>query len=1004
MRGNGADQPHFEQPNWRAETVINAGQVNFSKTAPEAPEAPDRPPPASTDPGFRRNLARLLLRKLPDTLDEAQWLDKEFVDLSVAVEDIDGRPVPGRRLSLFRRRRTSIRPLSQVLSHSQNELILLQGGAGAGKSVALLLHARSQLRQIADGRGTPEAPLPLYVNLRELRAQPEEMTTAVLQQYIREQTGPRGNADVAAYFTHCFQDDLRNGRVTLLLDSFDEIPAVYGSATIDTAVSPYVETIVELVGGGGHCVVASREYKGPRRHGWTRLQLMPLSGEQQEAFLKRLRLGEWHLSLVRPLLTDPRRGFATVLGNPLHLRLLATYVEGRNSVPERPSELFAEFAAERLRDALPTTEGDDPESASRVRRAVQDFLAHFAYSLTAGRGLSMDEQTYQEEISRQTADTPEIHDLMVSTLSRARILRTAVVESTGTESVRRVFFGHRRVLEYFASRYAVEHPSLVSCRDLATNGRWRETAVAVLQDGTADSTTPLLAAVAEVLVAERQHAVRAEGTGFVWSPEAVHCLELLTTAYQGHPDRPHELVRPLVEELVALAWEQGSVSDRKFALDCLPLLSETARQIYMDLAFSGDSDWLRRTALRDCATLAVLSPSVQASIRRLLITRLAEPMSTQESHALNVDLQRLHQDDDLMALRRVIDRTPRRVGWMALVSASMAFVAFSDSRPWLLLGLPVTLAALPTVVFWIFQSSAPLSYGSGRNLPHRVLFGLEDLSSALETMTVLRSLFRWALYGAAFALMIPISKSLGWLTAGWSTVFMESGALLLASHSILWGPSLLYAVHLGRSAHQLRGIGLVLAVPYALKRYAKSPRRRWFGLSWNSVLGGMLFTAVIWAVMYGGYLLLRALAPALLAFLSTAWFVLSIVGTALGAAMVLKPAFLSLCREIPRRRRLDRAFQSGSSGGPVFFSALFELREAGEAADYVRRVRNVPRGEPLRLDRRTLRQCIALLQGRPADEPAVPIPPNGIRCLIRWQGSTELLDELGRLDEQLRTR
>lgn len=528
--------------------------------------------------------------------------------------------------------------------------------------------------------------------------------------------------------------------------------------------------------------------------------------------------------------------------------------------------------------------------------------------------------------------------------------------------------------------------------------------MAVLQDGTSSSTALLLAPVAEVLAAERDHAARPESTGFVWSPEAVHCLELLTTAYQGRPDRPHELVRPLVEELVVLAWERGSISDRKFALDCLPLLSEPVRQKYIDLAFAGPSDWLRRTALRDCATLETLSPSVQASIRRLLITRLAEPWSGAESHALNVDLQRLSVADDLVALRRIIDRTPRRVGWMATVSAAVAVIGFRKDAPWHLIGVPVLTATVPVILFWIFQASEPLSYGRGRNLPHRVLIRKERVARTLETRNMLRSLSSLALWPIGYALLILVGGSLGWRDADWPTRSVECVALLLASHALLWGPSVLYAVHQGRSARELRDTGLVLAVPYALIQEARSVEGWLKDLAWSRWAGHLLGSAISGAAVFGVFRLLQAIAPVLVTIISKAWIVLMVLVWAVSMFFLVKLPIVNLAQEIPRRRRLDRAFQSGSAGGPSFFSALFELREAGEAADYVRRVRNVPRGEPLRLDRRTLRQCIALLQGGAADEPGVTIPPNGIRCLHRWWGSTELLDELGRLDEQLRAR
>ncbi|XUL90767.1 hypothetical protein ACQ86D_32520 [Streptomyces galilaeus] len=64
----------------------------------------------------------------------------------------------------------------------------------------------------------------------------------------------------------------------------------------------------------------------------------------------------------------------------------------------------------------------------------------------------------------------------------------------------------------------------------------------------------------------------------------------------------------------------------------------------------------------------------------------------------------------------------------------------------------------------------------------------------------------------------------------------------------------------------------------------------------------------------------------------------------------------------------------------------------------------MPRGDPLDVDRQTLRRCIALLQDVSPAEPSPGISPEALAQLTKWRDDSQLLDELGRLDEQLRTR
>ncbi|CCK27731.1 hypothetical protein BN159_3352 [Streptomyces davaonensis JCM 4913] len=949
MRG----APDFEQPAWQPGTVINAGVYQ----AVQQPARGAAPPPPSDDPQFRSALARLLLRKLTSTLDEIHWLDDELVELTAIVEDVDGYPATRRRGLLRRRGRYATSPLSQALTRPKTDLILLQGQAGSGKSVALRQYATTQLRQIAEGRAAPDAPLPVYVNLRELHAKPHEITTELLRRYIMEQTGPRGSADIAAYFTHCFADDLRERRVTLLLDSFDEIPAVLGSATVDAVVAPYVQTVIELVGGGGRCVVASREYKGLRANGWTRLHILGLSPQQQEDFLRRVGLDQRELGLLQPLLTDPRRGFTAEAQNPLSLKLLATYVQAHHALPDRPSTLFADYAALRLRAVL----GEAPE----VQQRLADFLARFAFRLTAsGGGLSVDERSHHEDLVKVAEEDPGTRVLLIRALSESRIL---------VSSGRRVFFGHRRVQQYFASKYVADHPDAVAPHELATNGRWRETAVTVLQDGAPEVTEPLLGALAEVLAAERT-----DEAVFEWSPAAVHCLELLTAAYQGRAEWPYETVRPLVETLVATAWERGSVSDRKFALDCLPLLSEEARERYIDRAFAGESGWLRTTALRDCATLPTLSPAIQESIRRLLITMLGQKVAPAEAHAIKADLQRIRGDEDLVRVRRVVERVPLGVTVLA-VAYFLSLLYDGLDAVSLLLG-PTFFVALPLTSFWLFQSSQPLSYGVAKSRLRRFVeetfrrwVDLKEVE--LSTTSYLKGLSGFAVGSIGVHLTLMV---FGLVRGSVLLAVFPVLSLPLAVYILLWGPSTLFVIRHGCSARDL-GVAGLARTPWTALRVEEHPANGVFKGSWFArglrVVRKTGPTLVAAGTFIGGmaYLIIRfTLAFGLI------WG--CVIG--LGAIVFLVDLSRALLRQLLSRRRVTRAAERGSVGGPAFFSALHDLRDTAEAAEYVRLVRAVPRAEPLALDRQALRRYIAELP----------------------ETDSELLDELGRLDEQLRTR
>ncbi|MEU4483582.1 NACHT domain-containing protein [Streptomyces purpurascens] len=1034
-------EPGFDQAGWNVKNVIN-NLINVDgaplRSAADL-AAPPVPPAPANDRAFRRNLATLLLRKLTSTMDEIHWVDHRLIDLSVIVEDVDQYQTTGRRGLRRRYGRQATRPLTEVLARPQSDLVLLQGAPGAGKSVALRQQARLALEQIAAGK-TPDAPLPIYVNLRELRARPNEINVTVLRRYIEQQTGPKGSPEVTAYFAHHFGEDLRERRVILLLDSFDEIPSVLGSATIQEAVNPYVQTVIELVGGGGRCVLASREYKGPSAAGWTRLKILGLSPLLQETFLRRLGLDRQGIALVQPLLTDPRHGFVTELQNPLNVKLLAAYVRTRRTLPDRPGDLFKEHVTERLCAAWAEADpaGDADGGSVAELRLTESFLERFAFQLTStGRGLSVTEGRYLEAIAEHAGGDRALTEALTGALSRSRLLASSG-EGYGK---RRVFFCHRLVKEYFASRYVAEHPSALSAQDLAAHGRWRETAVTVLQDGLPEVVAPLLAELAGILerelvryqtaqaAAERPHVPvvtelswssygslvgeeRSKAppahTPFAWSSAGVHCLELLTTAYQGRARWPHERIQPLVESLVHAAWCHGSISDRKFAIDCLPLLPEGAREQYIDRAFAGGSYWIRTTALRDCVTLPALTDGIRLSIRRLLITMLSERSLAAESHAVDVDLRRLQTDDDLVKVRRVVSRAPVGVALVCVLHALVGVFIYPNGTWWVVRDQLLWWNAVPFFFFWWFQSTQPLSYGTGKSRARvfleRVLKRTVGLQmDALDTVVLLRTLVLLAGLQAALQFGFGIADMLrgeplrGLIQA---TVYAS-----LSVYALLWGPSVLYAVRCGRSARALRTPRLVLAVPDAMRLEGHPVH----GLSvwhWIAFVVGSTWhlakLVVITSPLWGGYLLLyhlggrtgRLVAWALVG-LITAYFPLVVV--------------VNVVRAIRSTRRVRDAARRGSRGSLAFFDNMFSLRDGYEAAEYVRLIRGTPGLDLGTVERQTVRICIARLQGRPAPEGSdagVPdlLREDALRALGAWRGHGGLIDELGRLDEQLRAR
>ncbi len=212
---------------------------------------------------------------------------------------------------------------------------------------------------------------------------------------------------------------------------------------------------------------------------------------------------------------------------------------------------------------------------------------------------------------------------------------------------RRVAFAHRRVQEYLATRYVLSHRSQIEPRELIGHGRWRENAVTIVQVASDADKAPLLDAL-QAAVARELAAVAPDEIEFAWSAAAIHLLDLLGSAYASDPRPIPAELRELVTQLVVVAWERGKIDDRKYALDCIPLIDPERQKALATAAFSGNSAWLRLSALRDCSALHPLPDELADAIRRLLVTLMGSPELRRNTQGLKSSLSRLYQANDFL--------------------------------------------------------------------------------------------------------------------------------------------------------------------------------------------------------------------------------------------------------------------------------------------------------------------------------------------------------------------
>lgn len=606
----------------------------------------------------RGRFASAMAARVADLSAKEDWQDDRFAELEAEVE------VHGRQDRWpFRRRRETIRrvpSLSVALENSRDPIVLLEGEPGSGKSVAMR-HLAVRMAGEVKRRPSETGVIPIYLNLKEFRPTGAVDVQAV-RTFVKETINRANDHLIEKFIEDEFDRGIDEGTWLFLFDSFDEIPAVLGAVQADDLIESYATALYNFLAGMGRCrgVIASREFRGPGRISWPRFRVLRLTERQQRELVRKLDLP---LDIERRFLGDlavAEPSIRQLADNPLVLSLLCEHQRDGHDFPRSSHTVFEAYIAKRFT-------GDDARLQRRFgisAAAVRAFAEQAAFSMAAepGLGLSPTRPELLAAIRHQGYDVSEPTGVkMLNALEYLRLARS--VETAGDGSAG-FTFSHRRFQEYFATCLVLSKETRVEPRRLLTDGRWRETAVTIMQTQSDEAVAPLLAE-AERLLAAMVNATEApdddgaDGTrSFDWPAGSLHLLGLLQAGLvhggRGLPPR----LQSAAARLLTLAHENGQLHDRRWAVDvCLVAEEDTAHGL-LRKAFASSSGWLREAAYAQTGRLAEIPPDLRQEMRRVLSGLAAGGQLRRQRLAIDAQLRRLSDPGPERLLKNLFIAVP----------------------------------------------------------------------------------------------------------------------------------------------------------------------------------------------------------------------------------------------------------------------------------------------------------------------------------------------------------
>jgi hypothetical protein len=495
----------------------------------------------------------------------------------------------------------------------------------------------------------------------------------LIESFVKQELNRINDRDIEQFLEEEFQVGVKEGTWLFLFDSFDELPEVLSSVEADTTIGDYAQAIDDFLNGFNQCrgIIASRQFRGPKHLGWPLFRILPLDSRRWVLIRKAELDPPIEKELNVPLRVATQE-IEEMTKNPMFLGILCENMRAGKDFPNNTHAVFESYLGTRLaRDATRLQKRFQLQPAD-VRMAAERIA--FCMSIDTELGLSPSRDKIQEAMERHHLDSSGDVGRYMNALEYLKLARSEQQAVPGSPEY--FTFSHRRFQEYFATCIVLSDLTRISPRLLLTDGRWRETAVVILQTQPAEEFAPILAEASDLLkemtrkipdlIADPYAYIKPKASGdvpsvlkpFDWPARLQPLLSLLQDGLMGRMQELPADIQDNASRILLTASSRGSLADQKWSLEVAGITPQPVLLWLLRRAFASESQWLKEVAYRQTARLGEIPEDIAAAIRKSLRYLFSERRLNKEYYATLAHLSRLDQPSRFINSLRLLKLIP----------------------------------------------------------------------------------------------------------------------------------------------------------------------------------------------------------------------------------------------------------------------------------------------------------------------------------------------------------